>query len=218
MPKRHAPTKKRPHTTRRKTTAPPAATVILGPVSLSSSSHPAPSIWNQNSTAFFAWTFPVADQNVKGIYYVLDHFGDTAPTSSAKFIPSKQKQLLKNRLAPGIWVLHVVWADKKGRLNPAVAHYQVRIGPDPGSGNIVGSVFDKTNFPVTQATVTINRGLFPSQTTDSTGKFGFSKVPAGTWSVTAASVGFKPQTMRAQVQNGGTIVLALALSPRRKKP
>jgi hypothetical protein len=199
------------------TPAPPVAPMRAIPVSLSSSSHPAQTGWNTNGSVFLTWTFPVADDNVKGVYYVLDHQGDTVPGSRAKFIPAKQKQLVKNKVPRGIWVFHVSWADKDGRRNPAVAHYQVRIGTDPGAGNIVGTVFDEANYPIADATLMINRGLFPGGWTDSAGKFGLSNIPSGKWTVSTEAPRFRPTNILATVTSGATTPLNVTLRPSRNK-
>ena len=58
----------------------------------------------------------------------------------------------------------------------------VRIGNDPGSGTVFGSVFDEDNHPVSGAIVRVNRGLFQG-TTNSSGTYSISGVAAGAWEI-----------------------------------
>lgn len=188
--------------------------IDLPPITVSSPSHPDELSWNPKRDAFLTWTFPVPDQKTKGIYYVLDHYGDTMPTARAKFVPATQKQLLKTGLRPGIWVFHFVWADTQGRLSRKVVHYQLRIGTDPGTEIIQGTVYDDANQPLSSATLTINRGLFPNQTTDSMGKFAWGKIPIGAWSITAINAGHKSVTRKVALQPGAPATIIFALAKR----
>ena len=104
------------------------------------------------------------------------------PTAADSALPITQKQLLVPNLASGIWVLHVVTEDTMGYLTKNAAHVVVRVGPDPGSGTVFGSVFDEHNQPVNGAVVRVNRGLFQG-TTNSSGSFSITGVAAGTWEI-----------------------------------
>jgi hypothetical protein len=128
------------------------------------------------------------------VHYILDHFGDTVPTAMDNALPISQKQLLISGLADGIWVLHVVTEDTVGNLTKKAAHVVVRIGNDPGSGTVFGSVFDENNHPVLGALVRVNRGLFQS-TTNSSGTYSISGVAAGAWEI---SVQYPDHTAAAQ--------------------
>jgi hypothetical protein len=163
----------------------------------SSTSHTSPTTWYDNPNPYFAWTNPqgLDDRNWRRVHYVLDHFGDTVPAITDSALPMSQKQLLVSNLAPGIWVLHVVTEDTMGYLTKNAAHVVVRVGPDPGSGTVFGSVFDEHNQPVSGATVRVNRGLFQG-TTNSSGSFSITGVAAGTWEI---SVVYPDHTATAQM-------------------
>lgn len=161
----------------------------LPPV-MSSQSHPSQTTFVNNTNPFFAWSYPQTDANVSAVYYVLDHFGDTVPALTSTALPATQKQLLQSGLDAGIWVLHVIAADKQGRLTKVAGNYRVSIGADPGIGNLTGTVTDAASAPVSGATVTLNHGLFDlgggtvgTVTTNSAGSFTLSNIPAGTWEV-----------------------------------
>jgi len=162
----------------------------------SSTSHTSPTTWYDNANPYFAWTNPqgLDDRNWRSVHYVLDHFGDTVPVATDSALPITQKQLLVSNLANGIWVLHVVTEDTMGYLTKQAAHVVVRIGPDPGSGTVFGSVFDEHNQPVSGAVVRVNRGLFQG-TTNSSGSFSITGVAAGTWEI---SVQYPDHTAGAQ--------------------
>jgi hypothetical protein len=164
--------------------------------SASSTSHTSPTTWYANPNPYFAWTNPqgLDDRNFRRVHYVLDHFGDTVPTAADTAVPMSQKQLLVSNLQDGIWVLHVVSEDTMGHLTKAAAHVVVRVGADPGSGTVFGSVFDENNHPVSGATVRVNRGLFQG-TTNSSGTYSISGVAAGAWEI---SVVYPDHTATAQ--------------------
>jgi cysteine-rich repeat protein len=167
------------------------------PPEASSTSHPSATTWYDNANPYFAWTNPSSldDRNWRSVHYILDHFGDTVPAITDSALPISQKQLLVSNLQPGIWVLHVVTEDTMGYLTKNAAHVVVRVGPDPGSGTVFGSVFDEHNQPVSGATVRVNRGLFQG-TTNSSGSFSITGVAAGTWEI---SVQYPDHTATAQM-------------------
>jgi hypothetical protein len=150
------------------------------PPSLSSSSHSSATSWYDNPDVFFEWGFPVADSNVKGIYYVLDNYGDTIPTKAATFVPLPQKKILRSMVSNGIWVMHVLAMDQQGYLTKAATHLRVNVGPNPGVGGALGLVTDSTSKPLSGATVTLNRGLY-SQATNSSGNYNITGISAGSY-------------------------------------
>jgi hypothetical protein len=183
------------------------------PPSLSSSSHPGQTTWSTNNNVFYSWTFPVADVNLKGAYYVLDHYGSTVPTFTDTFLPVTQKQLLRSGLADGVWAFHVVSVDTRGYLTKLGGHYQVRIGADPGSGAVLGHVIDQNSANVSGATVTVNRSLFGDQTTNTMGNYNFGGIPAGMWELTASAPGLKPSTQTVAVTAAGSTTANFTLMP-----
>lgn len=165
--------------------------------SLSSSSHSSASTWYDNPDVFFEWSFPVAERNVKGIYYVLDNYGDTIPTKAATFVPLPQKRILRSMVANGIWVMHVLAMDQQGYLTKAATHLRVNVGSNPGAGSVIGLVSDSGGKPLDGATVTLNRGLY-TQTTNSSGNYNLTGVSAGTYELRASKAG-KSTTMMVTV-------------------
>jgi hypothetical protein len=154
--------------------------------SMSSSSHPSPTTFSNNTNPFFQWSYPQGDENVASVYVKLDNFGDTVPTTSDEMLPGTQKQLLKSNVPAGIHFLHVVTVDGQGRLTKQAGHYQVRIGTDPGQGSVQGNITDSNGQPIPNATVTVNRGIFTT-TTSSGGVFTLPAVTAGVWELSAKS-------------------------------
>ncbi|HTL35221.1 MAG TPA: carboxypeptidase regulatory-like domain-containing protein [Kofleriaceae bacterium] len=171
-------------------------TINDDPPAANSTSHTSPTTWYANANPYFAWTNPngFADASFRRVHYVLDHFGDTVPTKSDTPLPITQKQLLVSGLADGIWVFHVITEDTAGNLTKKASHVVVRVGPDPGTGTVFGSVFDETNHPVQGAVVRVNRGLFQG-TTNSSGTYSISGVAAGAWEI---SVQYPDHTATAQ--------------------
>lgn len=177
---------------------------------ITSSSHPDQTAWSTNNTVFYSWTLPVADKNLVGIHYVSDHFANTVPTKSDTFVGVSQKQKILSNLADGVWFFHVVSEDTHGYLTRVAAHYQVRIGADPGAGTILGQVVDSQSQPVNGASITVNRGLFATAS-NSTGNYNMQNVIAGTWEVTASKVPYAPVVKNVTVtdQNSTTVNFTL---------
>lgn len=180
--------------------------------SVKSTSHPTSGTWVDNPNVFFQWTFPMADEHLKGAYYVLDRYGSTVPTVTDTFIPLTQKQLLMSALAPGIWVFHLVSIDTQGYLTRKAAHFVVRVGPDPGTGGIVGRVNGPNAQALSYADVTINRGI-ASTTATSNGTYNLGLVSAGSWEVTASADGYHPATQTISVTAGSTATADFTLTP-----
>jgi hypothetical protein len=188
------------------------------PPTISSTSHPSSTTWSTNNNAFFQWTNPVADVNERGFYQVLDHFGRTVPTAADPFLPVTQKQQLMSGLADGVWAFHVVAADTRGYLTTTAGLYRVRIGNDPGTGSVLGTVTRAgSGTPIAGATVTVNNGLFnfageaPDQVTNTSGQYSFpAAIPAGGWQVTAM-LGGSLVTMPVTVVKGQSTMLNLTL-------
>ena len=168
-----------------------------------STSHISPTTWYDNPNPYFSWTNPQSldDANFKRVHYVLDHFGDTIPTLSDTSLVTSQKQLLVSNLAAGIWVLHVITEDTMGHLTKKAAHVVVRVGTDPGTGSVFGSVFDENNHPVSGATVRVNRGLFTA-TTNAQGSYTISGVSAGAWEISVVYVDHNATAQQLTVTTG----------------
>lgn len=173
------------------------------PPSLSSSSHASASTWYDNPDVFFEWSFPVSERNVKGIYYVLDNYGDTIPTKSATFVPLPQKKILRSMVANGVWVMHILAMDQQGYLTKAATHLRVNVGMNPGVGSVIGLVSDAGGKPLDGAAVTLNRGLY-NQTTNSSGNYNLTNVSAGTYELRATKAGKTTTQMITVVKDMST--------------
>ncbi|MEZ4376570.1 MAG: carboxypeptidase-like regulatory domain-containing protein, partial [Polyangiaceae bacterium] len=183
------------------------------PPSMASSSHPSQTSWSSNTTAFYSWTFPVADSNLVGAYWVRDVYADTVPTSADNFLPVGNKQLIQSNLSAGIHFFHVVSVDTQGYLTKQAGHYQVRIGADPGAGVLLGQVVDDQSQPVNGASVEINRGL-SKQTTNATGNYNFNTAIAGTgWEVRVRKAGYQDAVATVNVSDGGSTTRNFILVP-----
>ena len=182
------------------------------PPTIASTSHPSQTTWYPNGDVFFNWTYPDEERHFKGIYYVLDHYGDTIPTSGGTLIPVAQKMLLRGGLADGLWVMHMVPIDQQNYLTKQASHYRVRVGADPGTGTILGQVVDGMGKPVPNAQVTVNRGLW-SMATNTAGSYNFmTQIPAGTWELRATSADGKLADIKTDtITKGGTTTVNFTL-------
>ncbi|MFU8802821.1 MAG: carboxypeptidase regulatory-like domain-containing protein [Bradymonadaceae bacterium] len=176
------------------------------PPAVSSTSHASQTQWYENDTVFFQWSLPYANVHYNGYYYVLDQYGDTVPTKGDTFLPDvDQKQIIRSNLTPGIWAFHIVSADTYGYLTRAAGRHIVRIGPDPGQGTVLGSVTSQGS-PVTNARVTINRGLLnptvPDATTSATGGYNLGNIPVGTWEAQVTAEGYETKVQTIDVVDG----------------
>lgn len=180
------------------------------PPTVTSTSHPTQRTWGGSNALFMSWTNPQADSNFDGYYFTLDRYADTVPAATPTNFTSNKQVLLANTL-DGIWVFHVVNRDTRGAITKAARHYIVYVGPNPGTGNVSGSVFDGSagNAPLSGVTLTINRGLF-NQTTASNGTYTFANMsgntlPAGTWELTASKTGYVSQTQTVTFASMATV-------------
>ena len=182
------------------------------PPTLDSLSNPSPGTWKTGNAPLVSWTLPHDDSNYRGVYYVLDHYGDTVPTAADTFVPVAQHQVLQSGIADGVWVMHVVSVDRVGHLTRAAAHYPLWLGSDPGEGRVLGQVTGPSGA-VGSATIRFNRGVLADQTASSQGTYDLATVPAGTWDVTASAPGLAPQTMTVVVTAGSQLTLNFTLAP-----
>jgi hypothetical protein len=181
------------------------------PPTVSSSSHPATNMWYPNKSVYLSWTLPVPDSSAVGVYYVLDHYGDTVPTKADTFIPLPQKQVVLTLANDGVWFMHAVAQDSRGYLTRAAGHFRVNVGADPGTGVALGQVTDSAAKPVDGATVTISRGLL-TMATNATGNYNFPMVPAGTYELRVIKSGYMTATKTITVASGGSTNTAVVLN------
>ena len=179
------------------------------PPSVASSSHGSSTTWYDNPDVFFEWNFPVSENNVKGVYYVLDNYGDTIPDKSATFVPLPQKKILRSMVSNGIWVMHVLAMDQQGYLTKAATHLRVNVGMNPGTGGVLGLVTDSMGKPLDGALVKLNRGLY-TQSTNSSGNYNITGVSAGTYELKVSKSG-KTATQMVTVTKDMTTTLNVSI-------
>ena len=184
------------------------------PPTPSSTSHTSHTEWSDNRDVYVTWTLPHADENYRGIYYVFDNFGDTVPDATASFIDIDQKQVLLSGTADGVWSFHIVSLDTQNVLTREAGHYIVRVGPDPGEGTVFGQITDSTtSAPMMGVEVSVNRGLFPPDTTNDTGNFNIQNVPAGDWEVRVRAEGYVTETRAVTVAADGSTAVNVTMTP-----
>jgi hypothetical protein len=189
------------------------------PPAVSSMTHPVSTTWYPQSPAgghsvFYKWTNPSpasGDENYRGYYYVVDHYGDTVPGTSATFLPITQKQINIATLDDGVWAFHLLTMDTKGYLTSKAAHYVVRLGTNPGNGNVSGQVLEASATgpkPVTGVTISVNRKLLVADiASDGSGNFNFGgNIPLGTWEVSASKTGYQTLVQMVTVPSGGATI------------
>lgn len=184
------------------------------PPTLASDSHPSQTTWSSNRNVFMSWTLPHSDENYRGVYYVFDRYGDTVPDETTNFVPITQKQVLLSGVADGVWAFHIVSVDTQGYRTRAAGHYRVRIGPDPGNGTVFGQIVNSTtSAPINGARVTLNRDLFPAQSTNATGNFNFTTIPAGTYEIRITHPDYQTEVGTVTVTAGDSTASNASLIP-----
>ena len=182
---------------------------------VSSSSHSDELGWYDSQTVNLSWTDAAVEDHFTGYYYVVDQFGDTVPTADDQFVPLEQKSTVLSNQEDGVWAFHLVAQDTQGYLTRASETFVFRVGDDPGTGNILGNVFDADGNELAGAQVTINRGLLPEiddQFTDSDGFFNFGgSVPAGDWEVQIEAADHQTKVVDVELEEGGNELLNLSL-------
>jgi hypothetical protein len=122
---------------------------------------------------------------------------------------------------PGGWVILVASATG---FSPATETVTVTTGItvqaptmtlSSNLGNVTGKVLDIHNTPIANATVTFGGG---TATTDSTGSFSFSNIPAGTIQLVASATGFQSATQNVVVAGGSTATANFMLAVATNAP
>lgn len=152
---------------------------------ITSTTHPDPSQWPDRSDVQLSWTLPLSDSAYTNVHYVVDHYGTTVPTKADATLPVSQKQLFLPNQGSGVWVLHLIAADRFGNLTSKAAHHAFNLGASPGTASILGTVTGAGGTPGSTAQLSINRGLFLLES-DAGGTYNFQTLPAGTWEITAS--------------------------------
>ncbi len=177
------------------------------PPSVSSSSHSDSTQWSDNTDVFLEWTDERDEANFVGYYYTVDQLGDTVPTTDDTYVPVDQKQTLLANEPDGIWAFHIAPVDTMGYLTKEAETYVYRIGDDPGTGNILGTVRDEDQDGIEGAAVTINRGLLHPHVADessgSNGSYNFGgDVPAGEWELRVSADGYETKYVDVTLSQG----------------
>lgn len=82
-------------------------------------------------------------------------------------------------------------------------------------GNVTGKVMDSTSKPIVGATVSFGGG---TATTDSTGTYNFTNIPAGTIQLVASASGFQSVTQNVTVTGGSTTTANFTLATANDSP
>jgi hypothetical protein len=193
------------------------------PPVVTSSSHTMGTFVNKHDVSFDWSGLPVDQKNFSGIYYLVDHFGNTIPNTSGTFLAVGQQQSIILNLADGVWAFHAVFADTRGYLTKAASTFVVRIGADPGVNSISGDVVQAGGVtPISGAKIFVNWGLFkpfPTTTFESTasttdGSWTVGNIPVGTWEVEVTAPGFQTTTQAVTVMSGTpTTGVHIAMTP-----
>jgi hypothetical protein len=201
------------------------------PPKVTSSSHTMGSFVNKHDVNFDWSMLPTNfveqsnSKNYSGIYYIVDHFGNTVPDASGTFLALSQQQSIIINLADGVWAFHAVFADTRNYLTKAASTFVVRIGADPGSNSVSGDVVQAGgNTPISGAKIFVNQGLFKtfpvaggdlsSAASMTDGSWTVSAIPVGTWEVEATATGFKPATQMITVVAGTpTTGIRISMTP-----
>ena len=133
-----------------------------------------------------------------GVRYVMDSYGDTIPGAADTFVPVSQQQQLFAGLSDGIHALHIVSVDTQGNATREAEHYRLRIGDDPGTGMLIGTITGPSG-PVVGASVSIQRGFFPVRSSNSAGDYALSDLPAGTWEMQVSAEGYETVTQMVTI-------------------
>ncbi len=83
------------------------------------------------------------------------------------------------------------------------------------NGNVTGKVTDSSNHAISGATVSFGGG---TATTDATGTYNFTNIPAGTIQLVASAAGFQSVTQNVTVTAGITTTANFALTPASSSP
>src|SRR5690606_18520954 len=154
-----------------------------------------------------------------GYWYAFDRMADTVPGPSDTF--DDRNMLLLSDRAPGVWFFHIVNLDRLGRPSPLVAHYMVRVGPAPASGNVAGTITDaSTGAPIPSASVLLNGGLRRA-TSGSTGDYTFhGAVPASSepYRLTVRARGYAEASRAVTIGAGTAAVEHFMLTPTGAPP
>lgn len=188
---------------------------IRGP-EVSSLSHENDNPWGGVDDVSLSWTDPadVPAETFRGYFYVWDRQADTVPGPENGTFDDRRTRLLIDQ-EPGVWFFHIVNIDRLGRTSPSVGRYKVRIGPDPGLGNIAGTITDAgTGAPIAGATVLLNGGLERTRTS-ANGDYTFSSAVVAAvdpYRVTARARGYETKEASVQVAAGAARVQDFSLS------
>lgn len=189
------------------------------PPTLTSASHPSSTTWSANRNVFMSWNTPNGPDNYRGVYYVFDQRGDTMPDATSSFVPINQLQVLLSDVADGVWAFHVVSVDTQGRRTRNAGHYRVRIGTNPGAGNVLGQIVGAGGSAIVGAQVSVNGGLFPETAnnwvaTNASGNYNISSIPVGDWELTVRAPGYLPASRAFNLAaDGGSTTVNVTLTP-----
>ncbi len=186
----------------------------VAPPVVTSSSHPIEGAYSERDDVLFEWSNPseLEGAGFTGFYWAWDRRADTIPGPGAGTFATRNTLLLADQL-PGVHFFHLVNVDALGRTSPIAAHYEVRIGPAPTFGNVVGTVRDTaTSRPIAGVELLLDGGLDFARS-GATGDFTFGgDVPPGDYELVARAPGYGEYLASVRIEAGGTLVHAIELT------
>jgi hypothetical protein len=125
------------------------------------------------------------------------------------FVPAPDTFYIDPAVAPGTWEYYVSAVYDEGESfwdGPGVVYIEAK-------GNIGGLAYDaSTNMPIIGAVVTLTPGGYSTETGNN-GRYAFTGIPIGYYSVTGTKTGFTPTTVTAQIKYNQTTTADLAMYP-----
>lgn len=189
---------------------------------VTSSSHSRVREWGGPDDVFLSWTNPTTlpAASSAGYFYAWTREADTVPSATVGTYDDRQ-MLLKSDVARGVWFFHIVTIDRFGRTSPLATHRQVRVGADPGKGNVAGTVIDRdTSEPIEGATILVSGGLMRALST-AEGDYTFlGEIPVSPEDVrvTVSAPGYVTDDEFVRITPGGALVRDFALVPGGEEP
>ncbi len=136
---------------------------------------------------------------------------------SASKIPLKSKVELKQRTARLDVILENIL--KPLGISYAVKNDKIILTPSGqilkstrGEGSVTGIVRDNNGEPLMYATIVIPELNNLGTVAGSNGRFSLSKIPTGTYSISASFLGYQPQTRKIEVTAKSTVTVRFELS------
>jgi hypothetical protein len=140
---------------------------VISPT-VTSTSHPDPEEWYDNSLALFNWTTPPDVNNITGYYYIIDQSPTTAPTSETGTFTTDNGLEVDMGLGDGTWYFHLVARDSVNNTGQSPTHFRLNIDTSSPEVSLV--------FPSPLQNYTSGNVLVSWQVTDSGSGYQYADV------------------------------------------